>query len=68
MTDKRTPQVYVIRTLDPRYDNDPMYWNNERGWTDWIDATVFTPDERDRFTLPSDGVWEQIATNEYPDK
>jgi hypothetical protein len=59
MTDK--DQAYVIILLDPeQYNDEPLYWNNEDGWVDWLSATVFTPDERDRFNLPMDGAWKQI--------
>ncbi len=55
-------QAYVIIQTDPRDDDDPLYWNKTRGWTDWLNATVFTQNEQERFKLPVDGsAWEQVG-------
>ncbi len=54
--------AYVIIQTDPRDDDDPLYWNKTRGWTDWLNATVFTQNEQERFKLPVDGsAWEQVG-------
>ncbi len=62
----KSPQVaYVIIAVDPRDDDDEdLYWNNENGWGDWLSATVFTQNERDRFNLPVGGAWKQIIPDE----
>ncbi len=55
-------EAYVISLVDPPDPDEPLYWNNEDGWVDWISATVFTQNERDRFNLPVDGsAWEQVG-------
>ena len=53
--------AYVISLLDPR---DDLYWNKERGWSDWLNATVFTPEERASTPLPMYGAWISILPEE----
>ena len=55
--------MYVIPLIATQDDDEPLYWNNETGWGDWLSATVFTSDERDHFNLPIDGTWRQITNN-----
>lgn len=51
--------LFVIMS-DP-YDDSPLFWNNEEGWTDLADATVFMESERYTVSLPQEAWgWVQL--------
>lgn len=56
------PNQYVIRNGDAlRATVDEVtYWNNNMGWVDREDASIFTQDERNNFDLPMYGYWERL--------
>ncbi|NNE34536.1 MAG: hypothetical protein HKN13_04840 [Rhodothermales bacterium] len=37
-----------------------VFWSNDLGWTDEIDATRFSSQERQALRLPDFGQWHQI--------
>ena len=47
---------YLIRNLA---QND-RYWSRNEGWTDYMSADTFLPDDVGRFELPTDGQWVPI--------
>ena len=55
------PYVILLVTEDK---DEPLYWNNEMGWGDWLSATVFTQDEKNTLHLPVDGAWKRILIKE----
>jgi hypothetical protein len=48
---------FVIAHKPSMTDDEPVFWSNKFGWTDYDQATFFTGEERDQFNLPQDGIW-----------
>jgi hypothetical protein len=58
--------IMRLVTLDG-HETDREYWNNEFGWVDQCEATLFTEEEHDRFSeLPIDGEWVVAAETSMP--
>lgn len=68
-------KLFVITTeyLDPETDA-PLFWNNEDGWTELQNATVFTEAERYTVTLPREAwgwiqlpeqIWDMVYAYQY---
>lgn len=45
---------YLIRSTERSQDwqPEPLFWNNERGWVSFAQATIFTEEERMTMNLP----------------
>ncbi len=60
--------LWMLRLVDDP-DGGGLFWNNEKGWGSPGDATVFTSEERQTFSLPpstpqrtlEDSKWERVA-------
>lgn len=49
-------QFYRIQNIE-HGDDMALFWSNELGWTDKIEADTFTQDERNELNLPIGGQW-----------
>lgn len=56
---------WAIYSPNENVNNGLSWWNNEMGWVDEEECTVFSESEKARFTLPeslgNDAVWVQLS-------
>jgi hypothetical protein len=60
-----TTSEFVIQCTTPDHMGEAQFWNNDHGWTNLTEATVFTEAERDRMGLPGGALcWVQLPQPE----
>jgi hypothetical protein len=53
---------YVIYGAEEsKFEDQPMYWNNEMGWVDLHNADIIHHDEKDLNNLPLGGEWVEVT-------